>query len=75
MVGLLQVKRSLLQRGRLLSEAADLQRQAAKLSSPATFAQAAKLQRLAIAKEKEAERLQHRQVLHAHPGKQAPASC
>ncbi|KAK9812785.1 hypothetical protein WJX72_003669 [[Myrmecia] bisecta] len=53
-----QVKRILLQRGKLQSEVAELQRQAARLSSPATFAQSAKLQRRAIAKEKEGELLQ-----------------
>lgn len=39
-----------------------LLREAAKLSSPATFAQSAKLQRMAIVQEKEADRLESQQV-------------
>lgn len=49
------------QRG-LLVKAAQLNKEAAKLTSPSTFAQCAKLQRTAIYNEKQAEKLTAQQV-------------
>ncbi|KAL3148152.1 hypothetical protein ABBQ38_014434 [Trebouxia sp. C0009 RCD-2024] len=46
----------------LLAKAAQLNRDAAKLTSPSTFAQCAKLQRTAIFNEKQAEKLSTQQV-------------
>lgn len=46
----------------LLTKAAQLNKEAAKLTSPSTFAQCAKLQRTAIFNEKQAEKLSAQQV-------------
>lgn len=46
----------------LLAKAAQLNKEAAKLTSPSTFAQCAKLQRTAIFNEKQAEKLSTQQV-------------
>lgn len=46
----------------LRANQAQLLKEAAKLSSPATFAQSAKLQRMAIFQEKEADRVEIEQV-------------
>lgn len=46
----------------LLAKAAQLSKEAAKLTSPSTFAQCAKLQRTAIFNEKQAEKLGTKQV-------------
>ena len=59
---LLQSKELLEGQRKALAEAADLNKQAARLSSPATFAQGAKLQRKAIALEKQAQLQELRQV-------------
>ncbi|KAL3140875.1 hypothetical protein ABBQ32_005410 [Trebouxia sp. C0010 RCD-2024] len=51
----------------LLAKAAQLNKEAAKLTSPSTFAQCAKLQRTAIFNEKQAEKLSTQQVqVQAH---------
>ena len=63
---LLQSKELLEGQRKALAEAADLNKQAARLSSPATFAQGAKLQRKAIALEKQAQ-LQELQQVSAVP--------
>ena len=47
----------------LLERSAQLNREAAKLTSPSTFAQCAKLQRIAIVNEKQAEKLGAEQVI------------
>lgn len=59
---LLQSRELLEGQRRALAEAADLNKQAARLSSPATFAQGAKLQRKAIALEKQAQLQELQQV-------------
>ena len=59
---LLQSRQLLEGQRRALAEAADLSKQAARLSSPATFAQGAKLQRKAIALEKQAQLQELQQV-------------
>ncbi len=48
----------------LLARSAQLNKEAAKLTSPGTFAQCAKLQRTAIFNEKQAEKLGTQQVCH-----------
>ncbi len=48
----------------LLAKSSQLNKEAAKLTSPGTFAQCAKLQRTAIFNEKQAEKLGAQQVWH-----------
>ena len=58
----MQVKKLRDQQSRLKAEAVHLNKQAERLSSPASFAQSAKLTRKAVAKEKEAAGLQAEEV-------------
>ena len=48
----------------MLDRSAQLNKEAAKLTSPSTFAQCAKLQRIAIVNEKQAEKLGAEQVIN-----------
>ena len=58
----IQLQRIRQQKAALKSEAADAKRKAAKFDTPASFAQAAKLQRKAIATEKQQEKLSMEEV-------------
>ena len=57
-----QFPRLLADRRRLETEVKDLRRQAAAVNTPATFSQSAKLERKAIARERELKALQQQTV-------------